>query len=350
MSRDLKTFCLRLAALGAAACSSAYAVHSAPEGGALVAPQPMARSPYDVELIGADGRTLETFENGNRFYVLGRAGDRYSIRVNNPTDRRVEALISVDGLDVIDGETADYATKRGYVVPPRGELVVDGFRMSTTQVAAFRFSPVGESYAELKGKGRNVGVIGVAIFEEKQQPQLVAPQPEPAPDRWYGGDRDESRDQGSYAGAEDSAAPATGGGTVSSAPPASPAPPAADPGEAKASQEAPRRSATSRAPAHRLEGESAGSSEPCCGPPRKKERSGLGTQWGEERYSAVDFTSFERASATVPTAMAELRYNDSEGLRALGIQLQPAPDADELIERETADPFPAARGFASPPQ
>lgn len=340
MSLDLKTFCLRLAALGAAACSSAYAVHSSPEGEALLS-APMARSPYDVELVGADGRTLETYENGNRFYVLGRAGDRYSIRVNNPTDRRVEALISVDGLDVIDGEPADYASKRGYVVPPRGELVVDGFRMSTTQVAAFRFSSVDESYAQLKGKGRNVGVIGVAIFEERAQPQLVSPRPEPTGGWWSGADRDEARDQGFHADPAqgEASAPATGASP-------SPAPPAADaPAEAKAGGGMPSR--TARRPHLESEVDSVGSIESA---PRKKSRAGLGTQWGEERYSAVDYTTFERANPSVPTAMAELRYNDSEGLRALGIQLQPAPDADELMERETADPFPAARGFATPPQ
>src|SRR5688572_22748434 len=93
MSRDLKTFCLRIAALGAAACSSAYAVHSGSEGEPLAAVgQPIARSPYEVELLGADGRTLATYERGDRFYILGQAGDRYSIRVSNPTPRRVEAI------------------------------------------------------------------------------------------------------------------------------------------------------------------------------------------------------------------------------------------------------------------
>ena len=340
MSRDLKTFSLWLCALGAAACSSAYAVHSGSEGEPLAAiSQPMARSPYDVELIGEDGRALATYEKGDRFYVLGLAGDRYSIRVTNPTARRIEALISVDGLDVIDGEAADFVKKRGYVVPPGGELVVDGFRMSTTQVAAFRFSSVGESYAELKGKGRNVGVIGVAVFEEKEQPQMIVPQAgatqDPAArDRRSGaeGEADERAESSGSAGKSSGGAPAAA---------------AADaPGDVAATEPSP---SSPPAEQRRFEDKDSGG-EVCCGPARKKSRPGLGTQWGEERYSAVDFTSFERASASVPTAMAELRYNDSEGLRALGIQLQPAPDAVEVEQRETAEPFPAARGFATPPQ
>ena len=333
MSRDLKTFCLRFAALGAAACSSAYAVHPGSEGEPLAISQPIARSPYEVELLGADGRTLATYERGDRFYILGQAGDRYSIRVTNPTPRRVEAIISVDGLDVIDGEDADFVNKRGYIVPPGGDLVVDGFRMSTTQVAAFRFGSVDSSYAQLKGKGRNVGVVGVAIFEEKAEPQIVAPvQPrEEDEGGWGGAGRGEARSRSSNRPAAGATAPSdapTGGDAAAEAAPATPAP-------------SPPRLDDSTA-ARDSDGE-------CCGPARKSSRPGLGTQWGEERYSAVDYTRFERASATVPTAVAELRYNDAEGLRALGITMQPTPDGDELFQRETADPFPATRGFATPP-
>lgn len=335
MSRDLKTFCLRFAALGAAACSSAYAVHSGSESEPLAAvSQPIARSPYEVELLGADGRTLATYERGDRFYILGQAGDRYSIRVSNPTPRRVEAIISVDGLDVIDGEDADFVNKRGYIVPPGGDLVVDGFRMSTTQVAAFRFGSVDSSYAQLKGKGRNVGVVGVAIFEEKAEPQIVAPvhPGESEEDGWGGARRPQAKARssaGPAAGATPPSDAPTGGDPAAEAAPASPAP-----SQPRFDDRAARDSDT----------------EACCGPAKKEARPGLGTQWGEERYSAVDYTRFERASATVPTAVAELRYNDAEGLRALGISLQPAPDGDELFQRETADPFPAARGFATPPQ
>jgi hypothetical protein len=53
-------------------------------------------------------------------------------------------------------------------VDPRGELEVDGFRQSMDTVAAFRFGSVRGSYAAQKtGDSRNVGVIGVAIFNER---------------------------------------------------------------------------------------------------------------------------------------------------------------------------------------
>jgi len=91
---------------------------------------------------------------------------RYVIVVRNKTDLRLEVVLSVDGLGVLDGRKAS-VRKPGYIMAPRSELKVDGFRRSTESVAAFRFSPVRESYAAEKYHNtQNVGVIGVAVFNE----------------------------------------------------------------------------------------------------------------------------------------------------------------------------------------
>ena len=75
-------------------------------------------------------------------------------------------VLSVDGLDVLDGRTASFR-KRGYLLNRRQKLVVEGFRQSTEAVAAFRFGPVRESYAAEKYHNtRNVGVIGITLFNE----------------------------------------------------------------------------------------------------------------------------------------------------------------------------------------
>ncbi len=50
---------------------------------------------------------------------------------------------------------------------PRAEIEIDGFRQNMDEVAAFRFGSVRGSYAGQKtGDTRNVGVIGVALFNE----------------------------------------------------------------------------------------------------------------------------------------------------------------------------------------
>jgi hypothetical protein len=86
--------------------------------------------------------------------------------LKNYGKQRLEAVLSVDGLDVLDGKPAGYG-KRGYIIEAGATLRVDGFRQSLSNVAAFRFGAVADSYAARKhGDTRNVGVIGVALFHE----------------------------------------------------------------------------------------------------------------------------------------------------------------------------------------
>lgn len=145
----------------------------------VVVRPPPAPAPVRLRVEDDSGRGLPTFDHLSRRYVLGSIGSRYRIRVTNPTASRVEAVVSVDGLDVIDGLTASVG-KRGYVVPAFGDVVIDGFRTSRDSVAAFRFSSVADSYAGRKDQDRNVGVIGVAIFRERAEPMpLEIPRPRP---------------------------------------------------------------------------------------------------------------------------------------------------------------------------
>jgi hypothetical protein len=120
-----------------------------------------------VRLKDGGGRFLSGFEANGKKFVVGKAGDRYSIVVQSHVPARLELVVSVDGLDVIDGKDAAFS-KRGYLVEPHGMIEIDGFRQSMETVAAFRFGSVRESYAEKKhGSSRNVGVIGVALFNEQ---------------------------------------------------------------------------------------------------------------------------------------------------------------------------------------
>jgi hypothetical protein len=285
-----------------------------------VEPPPVSYAPYGVEVLSGDYRRLPTFYQGGRSYVMGVIGDRYRIRISNPTSRRVEAVVSVDGLDAIDGKTASYDDKRGYVIPPWGDLTIDGFRTSLDHVATFRFSSVRDSYAGRKGQDRNVGVIGIAFFPERERPPVRYYPPRPV--------EREDRYRGSYDEAPSKSAPSPSAGSES----AGRAPSAAPRAEAK------RGSAGGYAPPADAAEESRDSSRP-----------GLGTEFGERRWSSVHYTSFQRENPTRPSYIVETRYNDREGLVALGIPVDDArPYPDDLSVRESADPFPRSR-FAAPP-
>lgn len=103
---------------------------------------------------------------GERF-VRGTHGRSYSLLVKNLSESRLEIVLTVDGLDVMDGKTGSLK-KRGYIVAPGKTLEVKGFRRSTDAVAAFKFSTVSASYANQRhGNTRNVGVLGLAVYPEK---------------------------------------------------------------------------------------------------------------------------------------------------------------------------------------
>jgi hypothetical protein len=356
-----------LAAIGfaaLAACSAMYADQASaapppiPHAQIAIASAPeKIRAPYDVEIIRENGDVLPTYAAKDRFYVQGNAGERYILRITNPTPNRVEAVVTVDGLDVIDGEAGDLR-KRGYVVPPYGETRIEGFRTSSANVATFRFSAVDDSYAGRQGKARNVGVVAVAIFQEEAQQQIIqqAPQPPPSGPYRYEDDIEGQREAPPRA----KKAPAHGaddnGDAVASRQPApvSTAAPRGYGGGAAGAPAAPhvapsRPSPTPQPPRDYVDRRSADKDDDGEYDAPKTGRPGLGTEYGEQRYSATSFTTFQRASQA-PVAIAELRYNDTAGLTALGIIVQPMPDEGELMTRETADPFPGDRGYARPPR
>jgi len=125
-----------------------------------------ARGALTIRVVDDRGAALPTFAAAGRSYVMGNDGARYAIRIENQTGARFEAVATVDGLDVIDGQPGSFE-KRGYLIAPWSTVEIDGFRRSQAQVAAFRFGRVKDSYAAKRGVDRNVGVIGVAVFQER---------------------------------------------------------------------------------------------------------------------------------------------------------------------------------------
>jgi hypothetical protein len=241
---------------------------------------------YSLELVDEAGQLLPTFAHRGRTYVLGALGRRYFIRVRNDSGRRVEVVASVDGRDVVDGRPAEWG-KRGYLVEAYGTITIDGYRLNEDEVAAFRFSSVPRSYAALEGDARDVGVIGVAVFREREvvrAPRPMEPQPRseaaPSPSGKAGGD---------------------------AAPPGAPS----------------------------MRGAEA------------KKRPGLGTEFGEEHASPVRLVSFQRATAR-PDVVLTVRYDDRAGLVAAGVDVD-GRGTDDVELRRIADPFRRNVGYARPP-
>jgi hypothetical protein len=116
-----------------------------------------------------NGRALDVVHRGDQNFVVGEAGMRYAIVLENHSGHRFEAVATVDGLDVMNGKPGT-VSNRGYLLDPYDSVEIDGFRESDDRVAAFRFGRVSDSYAAKTGSARNVGVIGVALFREAGDP------------------------------------------------------------------------------------------------------------------------------------------------------------------------------------
>ena len=138
----------------------------------------------------ATQRTLPVYVHRGRYYVAGEPGHRYRIVLRSRSGEDLLAVLSVDGINAISGQTAAWP-QSGYVLYPSAATEVAGWRKSRTQVADFVFADLGQSYAARTGRPDNVGVIGVALFRRRPEPvfapnapvarEAAAPAPMPAP-------------------------------------------------------------------------------------------------------------------------------------------------------------------------
>lgn len=227
-----------------------------------------ARAEYgdlvDLSVVDREtGQTMRVWRRDGRMYVAGRLGARYSLRVRNNTGERVLAVMSVDGVNVLTGESAGFA-QRGYVFGPYQSYDVSGWRKTDTEVAAFTFAAQRNSYAARTGRPFDVGVIGIAVFKERYGP----PPPPPA------AATEAPRDQ---AGAETEELAVTEGRRAA-------APPALQ---------------------------------------RREEK--LGTAHGRREWSAVTQVDFERATP-YPQLIRRIEYDSYDNLVAAGVIRRPRHD------------------------
>ncbi|MEO8020715.1 hypothetical protein [Polaromonas sp.] len=271
---------------------------------AFALPAHAVGSMADVTVIDRhSGATLPVYRHRGEYWVAGQFGAKYSIMVRNRIGERVLAVTTVDGVNVLSGETAAWE-QTGYVFSPWQRYAVTGWRKSSSEVAAFEFSTVGNSYAGRTGRPGNVGVIGVALFRERL--------PEPVAQAPAYSQRDESRDKST--------------GRLRSAPLASPAP-ASPPATGSAGLA--DRSEESSAQAERSASSSAGNLAKAA--PRLAPQ--LGTAHGQRETSMVSHTTFERLQPQ-PNEIIRIRYDSRENLVAAGVIREP------VVHLPLPNPFP----------
>ncbi len=158
-------------------------------GGGLDAQRSILLDQGNVEWSVQDARgaplTIYSTPGQTNYQLAGRAGERYALVYTNLSNTPYEIVATVDGLDVLSGRPGSRGNN-GYMLRPGAVLRIEGFRKSSDEVAAFRFSTKDRAYAanSLAGDSRNIGVIGVVLYEvrtaQPNPPASGAPNPFPA--------------------------------------------------------------------------------------------------------------------------------------------------------------------------
>jgi hypothetical protein len=246
----------------------------------------------DINVIDRDsGETLAVYTHRGEHWVAGRPGARYAVSVRNALPGRVMSVVSVDGINVVSGQTAAWQ-QTGYVLGPWQQYDITGWRKTDSEVAAFQFTALPSSYAARTGRPAHIGVIGVALFREKVVAPPVAPLPEPVYPSWR--ERREfsegGRSQLERRGLPAAPASSANGSMGSDLSSASGAPAEATP---QGSAEARRAVPASAAPS-------------------------LGTGHGAREHDQISRTRFERRSSQ-PDELIRIRYDSRENLLAMGV-------------------------------
>ena len=98
-----------------------------------------------------NGQVLPVYSGGGRNWVVGTPGQEYSIRYCNSTPGRVLAVMSVDGVNVVSGDTAS-PSQSGYVLGPYECADIQGWRKNMSRTAAFYFTELPDAYATRTGR------------------------------------------------------------------------------------------------------------------------------------------------------------------------------------------------------
>jgi hypothetical protein len=242
----------------------------------------------------------------DKTYFQAFRGKNYSLVLRNQTNERVGVLISVDGLNVVNGQRSSLSNHESmYVLDPYESTTINGWRTSLNGVRRFVFVDEERSYASRTDQANgDMGWIRVLSFREQRPMVWRNPRP-------YIRDNDEWQNdsrRGELDGRKDQI-------------------------------EGSREPQGQNAPAPSMGGDLKAQRQVTPNHSAPQSDAVPGTGWGDSKWDPVRQTQF--LAMNNPTDHLVLRYEYASGLRALGI----FPRGRRVFERERGE-----LGFSQPPR
>ena len=105
-----------------------------------------------------------------RSYIVAKNDERYRVRVSNRSNRRVGVVIAVDGRNIISGKKSHLkSNERMYLLEPYQTQEFGGWRTGRNRTHRFYFTQMDDSYAADWGDYTAMGVVAMAVFQERYQ-------------------------------------------------------------------------------------------------------------------------------------------------------------------------------------
>lgn len=137
-----------------------------------------ATSPVQVDIIDDTGKIFRQIKTSSqsykvtRAYVQARKGRRYSLRLRNRSNRHVGVVIAVDGRNILTGAKSWLRShEKMYILSPYETATYKGWRTAKNRINRFFFTATNNSYANAWQDRSAMGVIALAIFDEK--PRII---------------------------------------------------------------------------------------------------------------------------------------------------------------------------------
>ena len=131
----------------------------------------MIKSSFEFEIL-VHGSSAKEYYHDGKHYIEGKKGSHFSLRMKNNSNGKALFVPTVDGLSIISGKEGSFKSQ-GYIVNAYDSVTIDGWRTSDEKVSQFYFSTPDKSYASKVNKGGNLGVIGCAVYKEKERVKVI---------------------------------------------------------------------------------------------------------------------------------------------------------------------------------